>query len=307
MPDDFQFQESPDEGAFDAQSMLDSVGGGGGTTSPAEDTSAPVESTPAPAAAQTPAQVAAEIEFSWNGKQVKVPVSDPRVKQWASQGYDYSQRISDVQKRQTEIDQRAQSLSEIENRYKPIDDYVRENPQFWERVTSEWQREQSGGQAIDPNNPLVKHIQNLESKLGTVEKITQSIEQERVALQQKAEDSALDTEIQSLREKHPELDFGTVDASGTSLEQRVIKHAMENKLGSFRAAFRDLLHDDLVKKAEERGKEVVSKNIQQRTKQGLLGTSPTPTRGVSDAQNIKHKSYESLADEAIAWMASGSQ
>ena len=257
------------------------------------------EAAPAQAQSQSqaaPSPTAQEIEFSWNGKQIKAPVTDPRVRQWASQGYDYAQKMADFNRRQQEIAQREQELT---GRYGAIDEYVRQNPQFWEHVTQEWQRQQMGGQ-VDPNNPVVKQLQSLQQEISQVKEFKQTIEQERLQLQRQQEDQALEGEIKSIREQYPDIDLAAPGADGASLEHRVIRHALDNNIKSFRAAFRDLLHDDLVKRAEDRGKEAVSKELQKRQKSGLLGTSPTPTKGLSQAENIKSKSYEALLDEAIA-------
>jgi hypothetical protein len=243
---------------------------------------------------QQQAQTVQDIEFNWNGKQIKAPITDPRVRQWASQGYDYAQKMADFNRRQQEIASREQELT---GRYGAIDEYVRQNPQFWDHVTQEWQKTQLGNQ-IDPNSPIVKELQTLKSEIGQVKEFKQTLEKERLAIQEQQEDQALAQEIGSIREQYPDIDLAAPDANGTSLEHRVIKHAIDNKLSSFRAAFRDLLHDDLVKRAEDRGKEAVNKELQKRQKSGILGTSPTPTKGSSPLDNIKNLSYEALNELA---------
>lgn len=251
---------------------------------------------PAAASQQPQAQpTAQEIEFTWNGKQIKAPVTDPRVKQWASQGYDYAQKMADFNRKQQEIAAREQELT---GRYGAIDEYVRQNPQFWDHVTQEWQRQQMGGQ-VDPNNPLFKELQSLKSEIGQVKEFKQTLEQERLAIQRQQEDQALEQEIGSIREQYPDIDLAAPDANGASLETRVIKHALDNNIKSFRAAFRDLLHDDLLKREADKAREAVTKDLQKRQKSGLLGTSPTPTKGLSQPEDIKNHSYESLHQLAL--------
>jgi hypothetical protein len=285
-----------DLGGIDADALLSSIE----STGSAPEQEAAQSPEPAEAAQQSqqqqqPSAAAQEIEFTWNGKQIKAPVTDPRVRQWASQGYDYAQKMADFNRRQQEIAAKEQELT---GRYGQIDEYVRQNPQFWDHVTQEWQRQQMGGQ-VDPNNPLFKELQSLKSEIGQVKEFKQTLEQERLAIQRSQEDQALEQEIGSIREQYPDIDLAAPDANGASLEHRVIKHALDNNIKSFRAAFRDLLHDDLVKRAEDKAREAVSKDLQKRQKSGLLGTSPTPTKGLAQAESIKNKSYEQLMREGL--------
>jgi hypothetical protein len=286
-----------DLGSIDVDSLMNEI-----ENAPSEDRAmgaAPEpQSQPAQDGSQSPTQTQSEIEFTWNGKQIKAPLD--KAKQWAQQGYDYAQKMAEYNRRQQEFSQKETWAKEAEGRYKAIDEYVQQNPQFWDHVTQSWQQQQiSGqqGQGIDPANPFV---QKLLTEINDVKQFKQTLEQEKAAQARVQEDQQLDTEIKSIREQYGDLDFDTVGAEGTSLEQRVIQHAIQHNIASFKTAFRDLLHDDLLRKAEERGKEQITKDIQKRNKTGLLGTSPTPTKGVNHAADIKTKSYDRLLDEALS-------
>lgn len=290
-----------DTSGIDVDSLMSQIESGG--PSAPEMSAPPPEQSPAQTqAAQngttSPTQAQNEIEFTWNGKQIKAPLD--RAKQWAQQGYDYAQKMAEFNRRQEEIAQKEAWAKTAEDRYKPIDEYVQQNPQFWDFVTQQWQQQQlqaQGQGGLDPSNPVV---QKLLSEINDVKQFKQTLEQERQTQQRVQEDQQLDGEIKSIREQYKDLDFDAPQADGTSLEQRVLKHAIDNGIKSFKTAFRDLLHDELLKKAEERGKEAITKDIQKRNKTGLLGVSPTPRKGVNHAEDIKTKSYDRLLEEALS-------
>ncbi len=91
-----------------------------------------------------------------------------------------------------------------------------------------------------------------------------------------------------------------VDETGLTLEMRVLNHAQENGINSFRAAFRDFNHEKLVAIAASKAREDATKKRQMDAKNGLLGVSSTPMKGVQSAQNVKNKSYNDLVNEAKA-------
>ena len=114
-------------------------------------------------------------------------------------------------------------------------------------------------------------------------------------MHEQKQDQALDQEVQSIREKHADLDWNTLDENGKHLELRVLEHAQANGISSFKAAFRDLLHDDLISRAASQGKLAIAKGIQNRSKLGVLGESPTPQKGMpTPNRNMRTTSYEDL-------------
>lgn len=264
------------------------------------------EAAPAQAAAPTPA-AKPEIEFNWNGKQVKAPIDDPRIKQWASQGYDYAQRMAEFNKQQQEFQTRAQQIEELKARYSPVEEYITKNPDWWKHVNSQYEmaKNQAQGLGDDPNNPLVQKLSTYDEKLSKVEQFIQSKQAEEVALRRQAEDTKLQDEIKSIRDQYANLDWNSPNERGENLEFRVVKHAAENGINTFRAAFRDLMHDDLVKLTSEQAKENVIKERQKQTKLGLLGKSQAPAKGITQAQDIKNKNYDQLLTEAYQEMGIG--
>lgn len=249
---------------------------------------------PAAAAAQA-AQAAAEYQFVVGGKEVKVPANDPRVSQWLRQGYDYNQRMEQFKAQQAEIEAKAARAAEFESRYGEVDKYIAQNPDWWAHVQSQYQARA----AQDPNSPILKELNQLKEAVGEVKAFKAQAEQREQAEIAAKEDQALDAEIKSLREAYPDIDFASVDASGMPLEKRVLAHAVENGIKSFRAAFRDMNHDQLVKREAEKAKEQLAKDMAAKKKQGFLGKTPVPTKGVTPSNN-KDQSYFDAALEGLS-------
>lgn len=262
-------------------------------------------STDIPMKAETPEpspqpQAPSELEFSWKDKQIKVPYSDARVKQWASQGYDYAQRMAEFKQQEQAFTQKQQQISELEQMYGPVDKYVRENPDWWNHVMQQYQTRQQQAQATqDPNNPVLGVLNDLQSKLQQHEQFISESTQEKLRLQREKDDQALTGDIQSIRDTYKNIDFDTPDEFGKSLEYKVLEHAHQNGIRNFKTAFKDFYHDQLMKHAEERGKQNVQNDIQKKTKLGLLGTSQAPKKAINSAQNVKNKSYNELYREAL--------
>lgn len=270
---------------------------------------APAEGTvPDPQAAQAPTTTTQqpahnpdEYEFTWNGKQIKADRT--KILQWANQGYDYAQKMSEFNKRNAEIERLKSDLKKHYEPFDTVEKYAKENPAWWNHVTQSWENRFQNGQ--QPQGQPQQLPNELLQKLDSLEKFKSEFEK-RVSIEQREkEDHLLTQEVESIRKQYPNIDFDTPDAEGWSLEKRVMKHAVDHGINSFRAAFRDLRHDDLVKLAQEKAKEETAKTLQTRTKQGIIGKTQTPTKGLARAENVKSKSYDSLRDEALRELGIG--
>lgn len=237
-----------------------------------------------------------ELAFKHQDKEIRVPFTDPRVSQWASQGYDYAQKIAQFnQERQSILQQKEQYEKEY-SPYKTIDQFAKENPEWWEHIQQSYEARKQGMPHGEEATRVPKEILD---KLSKHEQFISQIEQEKERARIEKEDSALNQEISSIREQYKDLDWNTPDESGLSLEKRVIKHAVDNKIANFRAAFRDYNHDNLLKLTESRAKETLTKENQKRTKLGIIGQSPTSQKSVKTAEGIKNKTYDDLMREAL--------
>lgn len=265
----------------------DAGGAGAGGTPPEQ---------AAPPAQQTPAdwRQGFDWQFDHNGQKVS-PDSADKARTWLSLGHNYSQRAAELNKSQAQL---AREREELQgkyrgfDRYQEIDQFAKTNPDWWKHVEQSWQQRSTFGQ--DPN------LQPLLQRLEATEGLLQTFKQEREQQQLSQQDQALEAEIGEIRKSYPNIDLGSVDDSGRSLEFRVLQHANEHGINSFRAAFRDYLHDRLVEEAKTQGREAIAKDTQAKTRAGVLGTTPAPTKGLKPANDVRGRSYDQLAQEALA-------
>lgn len=238
-----------------------------------------------------------EYTLKVNGKEIKAPIE--KLMTWAQQGYDYPQRMQEVNKKLQTYEEQAkqwQTWKELEQKwspYKEVDEYAQKNPQWWSEIQKAYQ------ERSQTENPLAPEIQSLKQQLEDLKQFKEQLSSEKQQERIRQEDEQLSREVESIRKQFPNLDFDTPNDDGKSLEMQVLEHAQRNGLQSFKVAFRDFYHDQLVTRAREEGKELASKEVQKRTKLGILGESPKPVRAIREAQNIKSKSYDDLAREAL--------
>jgi hypothetical protein len=295
MPEGLEGQGGADN--FDVEAFMAEADAGepGGIPDTQPEPAAPAEQ---PAAPPTPAAATAqEFEITANGQLIKAPVD--KVKQWASQGYDYAQKMAAFKAEQEKF---GGERNKWESQYKPIDEYIQKNPEWWQAVQEAYQARELAGR--NPNDPIVQALSQVKSEISEIKQFKQEIAEEKAQAQRAQEDQQLTTEIQSIQEQYPDLDWKGVDESGKSLEIRVIEHAVQNGIKTFRAAFRDFNHDQLIQRAEAKGKEAINKDIQKRTKLGLLGKTPAPTQQALRPEDVRNKSYEDITQDILSTLES---
>jgi hypothetical protein len=238
-----------------------------------------------------------EYTLKVGGKEIKAPLE--KVLSWAQMGYDYPQKAQALKAQQEEFQrQRLENETkwkETESKwapYKQIDEYAAKNPDWWSQVQQAYQQKIQAAET----NP---EIAQLKQELQEIKEFKNQILSEKNSVKAQEEDKQLVSEIESIRKSFPNLDFSTPDEDGKTLEMKVLQHAVDNNLQSFRVAFRDFYHDHLIGKAREEGKELASKEVQKRTKLGILGETSKPTKGLKVAENVRSKSYNDLVQEAL--------
>lgn len=225
-----------------------------------------------------------EYGYQYKGQEVKIRDNDPKFQQLLSKGHDYEQ--NNLQLR-TERQQWEQQRSEYEKQwapYKEIDEYARQNPEWWSHVDQAWQQRNAPQAPQNVAPEMQSYIQQvLQQELAGIKQdyplIKQTIQDAQTAKLEKQradEDAALAQSMQSLRQKYAGLDFSAQDESGLSLEQRVLNHAIEHGIPTFKAAFLDYYHESLEQQAVARGREAMMKEVEKRKKLGLLDDN-TPT------------------------------
>jgi len=195
-----------------------------------------------------------EYEYNYKGRLIKEPLS--MILKRASQGYDYAQTMNEVK-------QQREQAQEMASNYEPIDTWVRDNPDKWEKLQSVIQAEKDGYGDLPADHPLLQRLTKFE---GVIDKYEKKLKAEETS----KEDNALDTEIKSIQEKYKDLDWVSVGDNGRAREQNVLSHANLHGFKTFKAAFLDLYHDDLIKGAETRAREQFAAQKEKQSKTGLL-------------------------------------
>lgn len=254
------------------------------------DASVPMEmDKPAPAP-----QAVDEHVITVDGKQVKANLD--KIKQWASMGHGAPTKIGQLNNRIKELE----SVETKFKQYSEIDNYAKTNPDWWKHIETSWQtRSQANPNSVPDADPLLNEIKTLKEELSSIKSFKDEITHERVANKIKSEDDALNTEINSIENNYPDIDFITPDETGKSLQTKILEHAQSNGITSYRAAFRDLFHDNLVKMAQEKGKEALLKDRQTKTRLGVISESSNKTKGLKPVTNLKSKSYDMLLQEGL--------
>jgi hypothetical protein len=245
------------------------------------------------AQAQAAPQTVQEMEFTWNGKPIKAPVD--RFKQWASQGYDYAQRMQDFNAKQAAFEKSQKEFEPLRTRYSELDEYAKENPQWLEHVNQQYFA--AIGQASQQGN--IPEIQALKKELQDLKSFKEQLTTERTQAQYEQEDQKLGSEIQSIQEKYKDLDWKTPNEHGKTMEVQVLEFGIQNGIKNFEQAFKLLNHDSLINFHSSKAKEDKVRNKQAQLKSGLLGSTPAPTKQVRPATNVKNKSYNDLTREAL--------
>lgn len=234
-----------------------------------------------------------------------------QVIQWAQMGYGYPQKAQALNQQKAQLEKAQKDMDSRFAPYHQVDAWAKANPNDWKQFEQMWKSgawkngaAQTAGTA--PHAPPLADVERLvQERLAPFHNFIQEVQTEKQAREEKEQDQVLDGEIKSIRDKFKDLDWGALDENGKSLEMRVLEHATQNEIKSFGTAFRDLLHDQLVQQAAAQAKMNLSRGIQDKTKMGILGQSPMPKKGFSEAKDPRKQSYEELAREAIEEMKSG--
>lgn len=274
---------------FDVDATLDAIENSSPKEIPMSEASTQTQQAPAPG----------EFEFEHKGKLIKAPYSDPRLKQWAQKGYDYAQRMAEYNLQRQAWEKQKTEFDDKYKTYQEIDTWAVQNPDQWQALQDLWKNRDTTSRTQDPNNPILQELNPLRQELSTIKQWIQEKQQHEQKTTQAQEDKALQEEIQSIRNKWKDLDWDTPDQENKTLEYKVIEYANQRGIKNFTDAFQAFYFPQALKRFEERGKESAAKERQRQTKLGLLGTSPTPKTGLTNAENVGSKSHEDLLKEAL--------
>jgi len=250
---------------------------------------------------ETQAPTVKEYELEVNGRKIKA--TEDKILKWAQMGYDAPNKIGELNGKLTEWEQKAKDAQELKEKYGQVDEYIQQNPEWWEHVQNQYQQQiqsaQQQAQQAEANDPVLAEVNALKQELNELRDFKLQLETEKAHQERAKEDEALSGEIQGVKQAWRDLPWDEPDEQGKTLEVKVLEHAHLNGIPNFKTAFKDFYFDNLLKMAENRAKTSVSKQIQTNSKLGLLGKSATPVKEVRPAVNTKSKSYSELAREAI--------
>lgn len=263
------------------------------------------ETTPAPT---KPAEPSFEKRIKWNGQEIVV--NDPsKYDTWAQQGYDYSQRMSQLNSEREQFQRTQAENSEKYKRYAEIDSYVSQDPQWWQHVEQQWaQRHQNAmaqGLGINPMEmaPELKQVLDpVLAELTELKKFYNDVQKQKIEQAQAEEDRKYFEEVAGLQKQFPEFDFQSKGQSGQTLEAEIVKFANERQIPSFSAAFYAYYQPNLQKIYESRGRKSAEAELVNRKKEGIISQSETPQSANKQASpsDGRKRTYDDIARDIKA-------
>lgn len=255
----------------------------------------------------------AEFAIKHNGQLQRVPATklvnnyrqtahlESKLKELSDKYGQYEQKVGPLD----EWEKKQQELSKFE----ALQKWSVENPDQFQQVWSGYERGQNGLPATDDGNPqfeaLNRTINQLRSELGEVK--------EWKSAREKAEEEAnIETQMQKIDEEAAEfseqykkygISLDSVDEEGISLRGRILNHAVEEGFKSFKSAAKSYLHDTLLEKAAQMGRQDGVKGMRGDVNAGIVNRTVNPPQGQSPAVDVRKMSEEDRLKSAVAELA----
>lgn len=233
------------------------------------------------------------FEMNYKG-QLIYPNDKQHLINLAQQGHSYSQNMEKLNAQQKEIEEQ----KSVYGHYKTLDEAMQNNPVLNQKITQLYQDHTSGklynNQQEQPQEGYEDYadprVNQLETKLQDMEKWRE----EEVG---RKADQELDNAIDELKKKYPDQPWDKDTGDGT-LQQRLIKHAIDKDINDIGLAYRDLMFDNLTANVQSetllKHKETLQKNHQN----GIVGTG----HGVTQQNQLQYSpddDYGDLTQKAI--------
>jgi hypothetical protein len=254
------------------------------------------------------------INYKASGRDLAEPLSSVIAR--AQRGYDYAQLVTQhkqqVAEQQAQWQQRQQELAQIEAQWKPYHEFATQNPTWAEHVKNTWEN-RFNVQAAQPTQDFTQQAQQaasnlnlppeVQAELAEMRQFRSEIMAEREAARVAAQDAALAQEIDTVRKAYPDIDLGLTDPqTGESLEAQILRHANENRIFNFQAAFKDFMFDRLLTREVTKAKETTAKTMMNQRKEGFLASSPQSMLQPNGGQNRGPMSYHQAMELAAREM-----
>jgi len=239
----------------------------------------------------TPQEPARQLfKYQANGKEVEEDLDT--ILQRASQGYNYAQHMNEFKARQEAFEAEKNQLNQMRSKWEQYDKYASENPEWAEHVKNAW--ENRGKQSTEAEAKDIPEA--LKKEFDELRMFKEQFQKDMQLRKEAEEDAILAKQFDEIRENYPDYDLSHTDPkTGMSLEMQILEHARVNGIHSVKAAFRDLMFNDIMSKQITKAKEAAAKELQDRTKKGFLAESnksliqtgvKPPRKGVSSYANL---------------------
>lgn len=268
---------------------------------PGTDAGAAPEATPPGGAPDALGSVtpAAQPQSAWNAQewglkykgQTIYPESRDQLLSLAQKGRVMEERIADWNKKEQEWQAQAARFQP----YVDLDQLFQKNPAFAKQVQSLYQQYSQGQPPQgDVPNALPPELQPIVQKV-------QEMDQWRQEQAKQAAHQEISRELQELADAHKDYDWQSDDGYGT-LAERVMRHALDNNFPTLKAAFRDLMWDDIQVRKQTEAKRQAAEEIQRQHRQGVVAPGAPSPRPAPAKFDVRNASYADLAKMALAEM-----
>lgn len=230
-------------------------------------------------------------EWALNFKgQTILPKDRTHLVNLAQKGYGYETAMEQINQERQRI---AQQQGQYQ-RYTQLDEALKSNPEFAQKLWNFVQQQQQPGQKpADQEGELPPQVLQLQSELEEIKSWKQQ-QAEQAASQ------AIDRELQEIAQAYPQYDWRGDDGTG-SLAWKIMKHAYDNNLPSMKTAFRDMMFDNAASQVKLDTLKKAKETQQAQHRQGVVQTGGA-SAGVSTAKKTPYSpndSYADLASKAI--------
>lgn len=250
---------------------------------------------------------------SWNGQEYAlkfrgrdiVPESKDKLLNWAQLGYSYDKRAADLKAREEQIAQQQQAHEQ----YERLAQAFEANPAFKQQILNLYYQSLNGQQQGQQQQQLSQDGQQGQQAQQTpdmaqfapyLSKIEQ-IEQQVQAWQSKQADDSLNSEVNSLKEKYPDVDWETPDENGVTLLQDVMQDAFKHGGLPLEYAFRNKHWDTAMENAKANALKAQQEQIIAQKKKGIVAGAPRPAQPVQKQPvNPRDLSYDAIARQALS-------
>ena len=225
-----------------------------------------IEDNSQPAPQQEPARQL--FKYQANGKEIEEDLDT--ILQRASQGYNYAQHMNEFKSRQEAFEAEKNQVDQMRSKWEQYDKYASDNPEWAEHVKNAW--ENRGKQSIEAEAKDIPEA--LKKEFDELRMFKEQFQKDMQLRKEAEEDAILAKQFEDIKKNYPDYDLSHTDPrTGMSLEMQILEHARVNGIHSVKAAFRDLMFDDIMSKQITKAKEAAAKELQDRTKKGFLAES----------------------------------